>query len=222
MTTTPSTTSKVKPEPVEQFDDMTQQRQADLMGMWIFLATELMLFGGVFTAFTVYRSAYPDIFAEAATHLDLKLGTLNTALLVTSSLCMALAERAANAQQRRLTLTFLLTTIGIGIVFLGIKGYEWHHEYTEGLMPILGLEFTYPGAHPDRAEMFFNFYYVLTGLHAVHMSIGLVMLVVLVVFTLRWRDPPKLGRQVQINGLYWAFVDIVWVFVFTTQYLLRA
>ncbi|GHA89642.1 cytochrome c oxidase subunit 3 [Modicisalibacter luteus] len=220
MTTTPSTTSKAVPD--EQFDDLTQQRQAVLMGMWIFLATELMLFGGIFTAFTVYRFAYPDVFAEAATHLDLKLGTLNTVLLVTSSLFMALAERAVNAERRRLTLTFLLVTISIGVIFLGIKGYEWHHEYTEKLMPILGLEFIYPGANPDRAEMFFNFYYVLTGLHAVHMSMGLVMLTVLVVFTMRWRDPPRLGRQIQINGLYWAFVDVVWVFIFTTQYLLRA
>ena len=220
MTTTPSTTSKAAPD--EQFDDLTQQRQADLMGMWIFLATELMLFGGIFTGFTVYRFAYPEVFAEAATHLDLKLGTLNTALLVTSSLFMALAERAANVERRRLTLIFLIVTISIGVVFLGIKGYEWHHEYTENLMPILGLEFEYPGAHPDRAEMFFNFYYVLTGLHAVHMSIGLGMLSVLVVFTLRWRDPPRLGRQIQMNGLYWAFVDVVWVFIFTTLYLLRA
>ncbi|MCG7601945.1 cytochrome c oxidase subunit 3 [Halomonas sp. McH1-25] len=220
MTTTPSTTSKAAPD--EQFDDLTQQRQADLMGMWIFLATELMLFGGIFTGFTVYRFAYPEVFAEAATHLDLRLGTLNTALLVTSSLFMALAERAANAERRRLTLIFLIVTISIGVVFLGIKGYEWHHEYTENLMPILGLEFEYPGAHPDRAEMFFNFYYVLTGLHAVHMSIGLGMLSVLVVFTLRWRDPPRLGRQIQMNGLYWAFVDVVWVFIFTTLYLLRA
>ncbi|GAB2783426.1 cytochrome c oxidase subunit 3 [Halomonas shantousis] len=201
---------------------MTQQRHADLMGMWIFLATELMLFGGVFTAFTVYRHAYPDAFAEAAGHLDLTLGTLNTVLLVTSSLFMALAERAANAEQKRLTLMFLLTTIGIGVVFLAIKGYEWHHEYTEGLMPVLGLEFRYPGQHPEQAQMFFNFYYVLTGLHAVHMSLGMIMLLVLLVFTLRWRNPPKLGRQIQINGLYWAFVDIVWVFIFTSQYLLRA
>lgn len=220
MTTTPSTTSKAAPD--EQFDDLTQQRQADLMGMWIFLATELMLFGGIFTAFTVYRFSYPDVFAEAATHLDLKLGTLNTALLITSSLCMALAERAANAERRGLTLSFLLATIAIGVVFLGIKGYEWHHEYTEKLMPILGLAFEYPGAHPDRAEMFFNFYYVLTGLHAVHMSLGLAMLTVMVVFAWRWRDPPRLGRQIQINGLYWAFVDVVWIFIFTTQYLLRA
>lgn len=220
MTTTPSTTSKAAPD--EQFDDLTQQRQADLMGMWIFLATELMLFGGIFTAFTVYRFAYPEVFAEAATHLDLKLGTFNTALLVTSSLFMALAERAVNAGQRRKTLAFLFVTIGIGVVFLGIKGYEWHHEYTEKLMPILGLVFEYPGAHPDRAEMFFNFYYVLTGLHAVHMSLGLVTLSVMVVFTWRWRDPSRLGRQIQINGLYWAFVDVVWVFIFTTQYLLRA
>lgn len=220
MTTTPSTTSKAQPD--EQFDDLTQQRHADLMGMWIFLATELMLFGGIFTSFVVYRYSYPEAFAEAATHLDLMLGTLNTVLLVTSSLFMALAERAANAEQKRLTLIFLLVTLGIAVVFLGIKGYEWHHEYSEGLMPILGLEFTYPGQHADRAQMFFNFYYVLTGLHAVHMSMGMLMLTVMVVFTLRWRDPARLGRQIQINGLYWAFVDVVWVFIFTSQYLLRA
>ncbi|MHB0777025.1 cytochrome c oxidase subunit 3 [Halomonas sp. WWR20] len=220
MTTTPSTTSKAEPE--EQFDDLTQQRHADLMGMWIFLATELMLFGGIFTSFAVYRHAYPDVFAEAAGHLDLMLGTLNTALLVTSSLFMALAERAANAERKGLTLAFLLITIGIGMVFLAIKGYEWHHEYTEGLMPILGLEFTYPGPHPEQAQIFFDFYYVLTGMHAVHMSLGMLVLLVLIVLALRWRDPPRLGRQIQISGLYWAFVDVVWVFIFTTQYLLRA
>lgn len=220
MTTTPSITNKAVPD--EQFDDLTQQRHAGLMGMWVFLATELMLFGGIFTSFVVYRYAYPETFAEAATHLDLRLGTVNTALLVTSSLFMALAERAVHAGQRRLTLIFLLVTIGSGLVFLGIKGYEWHHEYSEGLMPILGLEFTYPGPHADRAQLFFNFYYVLTGLHAVHMSIGMLLLTGMGVLTLRWRDPARLGRQIQINGLYWAFVDVVWVFIFTSLYLLRA
>nr|WP_297461900.1 cytochrome c oxidase subunit 3 [uncultured Halomonas sp.] len=219
MTTIPSTRNKATP--AEQFDDLAQQRHANLMGMWIFLATELMLFGGVFTSFAVYRHAYPDVFAEAASHLDLVLGTLNTALLVTSSLFMTLAERAVNAEKRRLALTFLFVTISIGIVFLGIKGYEWYLEYTEGLMPVLGLEFTYPGQHPERAQMFFNFYYTLTGLHAVHMSLGMVVLTALIVLTIRWRDPAKLGRQVQISGLYWAFVDVMWVFIFTSQYLLR-
>ncbi|MBB3189673.1 cytochrome c oxidase subunit 3 [Halomonas cerina] len=220
MTTIPSTTPKAKPD--EQFDDLTQQRHADLMGMWLFLATELMLFGGVFTGFVVYRYAYPEAFAEAATHLDLVLGMLNTGLLVTSSLFMALSERAVGADRKRLTLLFLLITIGMGAVFLGIKGYEWHHEYSQGLMPILGLEFVYSGQHADRAQLFFNFYYAMTGLHAMHMGVGMIWLMVMVVFTLRWRDPPRLRRQFQISGLYWAFVDVMWIFIFTLLYLLRA
>ncbi len=116
----------------------------------------------------------------------------------------------------------LLGTIALGGVFLAVKAYEWHHEYSLGLMPVLGLAFEYPGEHAQAARMFFNFYYAMTGLHAAHMIGGLGLLMVIAVLVYRWRDPPRIARQVQISGLYWAFVDVVWIFVFTALYLLRA
>lgn len=206
----------------EQFNDIDQQLQSNLFGMWLFLATELLLFGGVFAGFIVFRVIYGDAFAEAAGHLDLMLGSLNTALLLTSGLTMALAEQTVNAARRDATLALLLATIALGAVFIGIKGLEWYHEYEHQLMPVLGLPFDYPGEHAQRAELFFNFYFTLTGLHALHMLIGLGLLSVIGVLTWRWRDPSRIARQVQISGLYWAFVDVLWIVVFTLLYLLRS
>lgn len=209
-----------EPTLAEQFDDCGQQRQADLMGMWVFLATEMLLFGAVFAAFMSYRIRFPEAFAHAAGHLSLRHGTVNTAILLTSGLTMALAEQAIDGRRRKMTLAMLALTIILGLVFLGIKGYEWHHEYTEGLVPILGWTFSYDGPRPEVAQLFFNFYYTLTGLHAFHMAIGVGVLAVVTLLVRGWKKPDRLARQVQIAGLYWAFVDIVWIFVFTTLYLL--
>ena len=205
----------------EQFEAMEQQRQADRLGMWMFLGTELLLFGGVFGAFVIYRVIHADAFAEAASHLDLTLGTLNTALLLTSGLTMALTEQMSRAERHKATFWLLVATLVIGALFIGIKGYEWYKEYHEQLMPVLGLPFSYPGERPEQAELFFNFYFTMTGLHAFHMLIGLGILSVLAVLAWRWRDPPRIARQVQISGLYWAFVDVIWVIVFSLLYLLR-
>lgn len=204
-----------------QFDDAGQQRHADVMGMWIFLATELLLFGGLFTAFMVNRYLHAGAFGEAAGHLDLLLGSVNTAVLITSGLTMALAETAVAQSARRAVLTLLAATLVLGLAFLAIKGYEWHAEYSEGLVPLLGLDFRYPGEHPDAARMFFSLYFAMTGLHAAHMALGLGVIAVMFVLVWRWRRPDTLVRQIQITGMYWAFVDIVWMFVFTTLYLLR-
>jgi len=210
------------PTPDMQFDDMPQQVRAGVMGMWVFLITELLLFGGLFAAFTIFRVQHAEVFAEAARHLDLILGSINTLLLLTSGLFMVLAEQAVSARKRGLALWFLAGTVTLGVVFLGIKGFEWHKEFSHHLMPILDLEFRYPGEHPAIAEMFFNFYFALTGLHAVHMFLGLVTLLVMAVLVGRWRQPSRLDRQIHVVGLYWAFVDVIWIFVFTTLYLLRA
>ena len=209
----------VAPEPEEQFDDLEQQRRAGVMGMWVFLATELLLFGGLFAAFLVFRTVYAGPFQEAAHHLDVWLGTANTVVLLTSGLTMALADRMALLRRRRAAVLMIGATLALGVFFLGIKAFEWHHEYSLGLMPILGLEFTYPGNRPDIAQLFFNFYYSMTGLHAAHMIIGLALLGAIIVPVMRSPDPDRVGRIVRISGMYWAFIDVIWVFVFTLLYL---
>lgn len=207
--------------PAEQFEDMEQQSRAGVLGMWVFLVTELLLFGGLFGAFAYLRVAHSEVFAGAAHHLDLPLASINTAILLTSGLTMVFAEQAVHAGRQRLSLIFLLATLVLGLVFLGVKGFEWHHEYQQQLMPILGLPFVYPGEHSQTAELFFNFYFTLTGLHAFHMLVGLAILGVMIFQVDRWQIPERLARQVRIVGLYWSFVDVVWIFVFTSLYLLR-
>lgn len=205
----------------EQFETMAQQREANVIGMWVFLATETLLFGGLFLAFSVYARQYPEAFAASSHHLHWELGAINTVILLTSGFTMALAELNAESQQRQKALVFLLATILLGIVFLGLKAFEYHSEYTEGLVPFLGMPFEYHGPQPEQAKLFFNFYFTMTGLHALHMLVGLGLLGVITALAWRWREPHRVARQVQISGLYWAFVDIVWIFVFTTLYLLK-
>ena len=205
----------------EQFADIRQQREAGLLGMWLFLATEALLFGGLFLAFAVHRFRFPDAFAEAAGHLDLLLGTVNTVVLLTSGLTMALADAGAAEGRRRGLLINLSLTMGLAVGFLITKGYEWHEEYTKGLMPLLGLAFEYHGRHVAGAQLFFDLYYAMTGLHALHMVIGVGLLAMLMVPAATWRHPAQTARHVRIAGMYWAFVDVVWLFVFTSLYLLR-
>ncbi|MFC3283515.1 cytochrome c oxidase subunit 3 [Litchfieldella rifensis] len=205
----------------EQFEEIEQQRASNLLGMWLFLATELLLFGGIFASFVVYRFLYPQGFIEASNLLSLPTGVFNTAVLLTSGLTMVLTEHSLNAGRRRAALLFLLSTLALGAVFLGIKAMEWHHEYQEGLMPVFNLAFDHTGEHARQVRLFFNFYFSLTGLHVFHMLIGVGLLGIIVVFILRWRDPPRIARQVQITALYWAFVDVLWVIIFTLLYVLR-
>lgn len=207
--------------PETQFDDMDQQRHAGLLGMWVFLLTELLLFGGLFAAFAILRLQYANVFAEAAQHLDLKLAAINTALLLSSGLTMMLAELAAGARLRKVAVYWLLATILLGLAFLAIKGFEWYSEFRHQLMPVLGLPFRYPGEQPAIAELFFNLYFIATGLHAVHMLVGIAILAVMLALVRRWRRPDRLDRQLHIAGLYWAFIDVVWIFIFTLFYLLR-
>ncbi len=208
--------------PEIQFDSMAQQRNAGLLGMWMFLLTELLLFGGLFAAFAILRLRYGDVFAEAAQHLNLTLAAINTALLFSSGLTMALAELATGTRQRGPTALWLLATMALGAAFLVIKGLEWYEEFRHQLMPVLGLPFHYPGEQPQVAELFFNLYFIATGLHALHMLIGLGVLAIMLALARRWRRPDRLDRQLHIAGLYWAFIDVVWIFIFTCFYLLRA
>ncbi len=200
-----------------QFDDLDQQREASSLGMWIFLVTEIMFFGGLFTGYTVYRNAYPEAFADASRRLAVVLGAVNTAVLICSSLTMALAVRSAQVGKRRAVVAFLILTILLGSTFLGIKSVEYAHKFHEHLVP--GTAFTFEGRHGGNAELFFSFYFAMTGLHALHMVIGIGVLGALVVLSLRGRFSLDDYAAVENTGLYWHFVDIVWIYLFPLLYL---
>ena len=201
-----------------QFDDLTQQYDACTLGMWVFLLTEIMFFGGLFAGYTVYRTAYPAAFAEGSHHLDVVLGAINTAVLIGSSLTMVLAVQAAQHGQRWPLVRFLVGTMALGLVFLGIKAVEYGHKFAEHLVP--GSGFASTGPRSGQVQLFFSFYFGMTGMHALHMVIGIGLLTVLALLAWRGRFSAEYYTPVEIVGLYWHFVDIVWIFLFPLLYLL--
>ncbi len=199
------------------FDSYEQQREAASLGVWVFLATEVLFFGGLSTAYTVYRWKYPEAFAAGSARLDVVLGTVNTAVLLTSSLTMALAVRGAQTGRGKLAAALLLATVVLGLVFLGIKYEEYHHKWVEHLIP--GPAFHLAGAPGPEAQLFFCQYFAMTGLHALHMVIGMALLLGLVAPAYLGRFGPRNHNFVEGMGLYWHFVDIVWIFLFPLLYL---
>lgn len=189
------------------------------LGIWVFLASEVMFFGGIFAVYIIYRYLYPQAFAEASKYLDITLGTINTAVLLTSSFTMALAVNAIQRGQRRLLILFLLLTIALGLVFLGIKGMEYIQKINESLFP--GAMFVYHGSQPLQARVFFSLYFGMTGLHAIHMIIGILVMSILAFLAWRRRFSSESYTPVELAGLYWHFVDIVWIFLFPMLYLIN-
>ena len=187
-----------------------RQRDTQVFGMWVFLATELMLFGGLFTAYTVYRTVYPVGFAEGSRHLDLVSGAVNTAVLITSSLTMTLAVLAAQIGQRRRLIAWLLVTALLGLVFMAIKGAEYYKHFLDGMVP--GLAWSYTSDYATQVQLFFLAYFGLTGLHSLHLTIGIV--IVLIVALVRAGS-----TAVELTSLYWHFVDLVWIFLLPLLYL---
>jgi cytochrome c oxidase subunit III len=200
------------------FDSIVQQRTSVELGMWLFLAQEVMFFGGLFLAYTFYRSRYHEAFVEASHHLDVRLGTINTVVLIGSSLTMALAVRAAQGGKREMTRNLVVLTMALGVVFLGIKAYEYHHKFVEHLIP--GTGFVYEGQHPRGAQVFYLLYFVMTGMHALHMIIGEGVMIALLVWNARGGVSAEYPSRVEGVGLYWHFVDIVWIFLFPMLYLI--
>ena len=201
----------------EPFQEAGQQREAVFLGMWLFLATEIMLFGGLFLGLLVYRVLYPQAMKAVAANLHMWLGGFNTAVLLTSSLTMALAVAAAREGRRWVVVGTLSATAGLGLCFLCIKGAEYYLEYGEGLMPGVGPRFPLG----PESELGMNLYFVATGLHAVHLSIGIVMVGSLAASTALHRIVlPERLIVVEMVGLYWHFVDIVWVFLYPALYLI--
>jgi cytochrome c oxidase subunit 3 len=203
-----------------QFDSLEQQKESATLGMWLFLVTEVMFFGGLFLAYVIYRSRWPHVFAEASHHLDVVLGGINTAVLIASSLTMALAIWAAQVNKRKLIVLFLLVTVALGSTFLVIKFFEYKSKFDHHLVP--GPHFAFEGAEPHHAEIFFSLYFIMTGLHATHMVIGIGVLIALAVLAWKGRYHAGYYNPLEMSGLYWHFVDIVWIFLFPLLYLLGA
>jgi cytochrome c oxidase subunit 3 len=203
-----------------QFDDLEQQHYANKMGMWCFLITEIMLFGGAFTAYLIYRTAHEEAFVEASRTLDAPLGGLNTAVLLVSSLTMVLAVHAARLGQSRRLFWMLVTTIIMGSVFLGVKAIEYSDKYHHHHMPLLGLPFHFEEPVGDEARMFFSLYFVMTGLHAAHMLIGMTVIAILAIAAWRGKLLGDHYMPVEITALYWHFVDIIWIYLYPLFYLI--
>ena len=207
------------PKLQHHFDDMEQQAEASTLGMWVFLVTEIMFFGGLFTAYLIYRWAYPTGFQEASNHLDVIWGAVNTAVLICSSLTMALAVRAAQTSAPSKTqVAWLLATIVLGMAFLGVKVIEYADKFTHNLVP--GPNFHWEGEYPAAAEIFYSLYFAMTGLHAIHMIIGIGIMAVIAVMAWRGTFDSDYYTPVEVSGLYWHFVDIVWIFLFPLLYLI--
>ena len=201
----------------EQFDDADQQESAAKLGMWVFLATEILFFGGLILAYTVYRIAYPQAFGTGSHHSDVILGTLNTGILLTSSLTVALSLHAAQTNRRKALIAFLLSSAVLGLAFLAIKAHEYHKHISESLFP--GPWFREDIG--EKVELFFWLYFVTTGLHALHVIIGIGLLITMAAMAARRKFHQHYYTPIEVTGLYWHFVDIVWVFLYPMFYLVH-
>ena len=199
------------------FETMQQQLEASTLGMWLFLVTEVMFFGGLFLAYMLYRIWYPQAWSEGSLELDIVLGGFNTVVLIGSSLTMAFAVRAAQTGWRRGTINYLWATMLLGLTFLVVKYFEYKAKFDHHLVP--GHNFSYPGPYGDQVEIFFSLYFAMTGLHALHMLIGFGILSVILWMAYKNRFSPEWYTPVEMSGLYWHFVDIVWIFLFPLLYL---
>jgi cytochrome c oxidase subunit 3 len=206
------------PALAHQFDSLEDQKEAATLGMWIFLVTEVLFFGGLFLTYSVYRMWYPEAFTAASRELVVWAGTTNTAVLITSSLTMALAVRAAQLGQRRLLILMLIATMILGCAFLGIKAFEYYTEFAEHHVP--GADFRFDAEHFKNAQIFFSLYFIMTGLHAIHMLIGLGIMAVMLWWSYRGIITAEYCNPIEVSGLYWHFVDIVWIFLFPLLYLI--
>jgi len=204
------------------FENEEQQKEASSLGMWVFLLTEIMFFGGMFMAYLAYRQQFPEVFAAASFKLNIPLGATNTIVLICSSLTMAMSVHSAALGKQRATVIYLILTLILGFAFLGIKGVEYYDKFQHNEVP--GANFhphDWPKEIPMQpASLYFGLYFGLTGLHATHMVVGAGLLLYLIVKANKGAFTPQWYTPVEMVGLYWHFVDIVWIFLFPLLYLI--
>jgi cytochrome c oxidase subunit 3 len=207
----------------EQFDTAEQQKDASTLAMWIFLITEIMFFGGMFAVYTIYRSTYPIVFAVASSSIDVTWGAVNTCVLLLSSFTMVMAVRAGQLGQRNMIILFLILTLIFGGIFLGVKAKEWTDKYNEHHMPgqaAFHLEGVPDGPPQGQAKLFFSLYFAMTGLHALHMVVGVGIMLMLIFQAKAGKFSADYYTPIDISGLYWHFVDVIWIFLFPLLYLI--
>jgi cytochrome c oxidase subunit III len=200
----------------EQYADSRQQSETAQLGMWVFIATEVLFFGALIFSYTVYRISYPTQFRLAGHDSFILLGAVNQAILITSSLTMVLAARAAKADQQRALVWLLWATVALGLAFLAVKGFEYSKDIDSHSLPV--LDYVFKPGYNRPTEIFWSFYFIATGLHAVHLTIGITLVAILAVRAAQGAFSPSYDAPLEVIGLYWSFVDTVWFFLFACIY----
>ncbi len=201
-----------------QYSNPTQQEESATLGLWVFLATEVLFFGALFLAYAAYRVSYPEGFAEAGKHLNLAIGTINTAVLLTSSFAMALAVHEIQSNRPKKCALYLGLTWLMGFLFLCLKAYEYYDDIEKHIIP--GASVTPKAGPTPIPRLLYFIYYVMTGLHATHLTIGLCVIAVMIIRSLRGSFSREYSTPVELTGLYWHFVDLVWIFLYPLLYLM--
>ncbi len=200
------------------FSDSEQQADSAKLGMWLFLLTEILLFGGLFVAYSIYRSWHPDMFYNAHKFLDITMGTINTIVLITSSVTMALSIRSIQLNNRQNSIKFLWATLFLAGVFLVIKYFEYAHKIHLGQLP--GEFYTFEGIEGSNPHIFFSVYFMMTGLHGIHILGGIGVISWILRNTYRNKYSAEYYTPVEMTGLYWHLVDLIWIFLFPLFYLI--
>ncbi len=200
------------------FVDVEQQKESAKFGLWIFLLTEVLLFGGLFCAYAIYRAWHPDMFFNAHLHLDVTMGAINTAVLIVSSLTVALAIRSMQLDNRKLAVIFLFITVLCAATFMVIKYFEYSHKIHEGLLP--GKFYTFEGIEGTNPHIFFSIYFMMTGLHGLHVLGGMAYLTYLMRRTMNGDFSSEYYTPIEMGGLYWHLVDLIWIYLFPLLYLI--
>jgi cytochrome c oxidase subunit 3 len=200
------------------FATAEQQRDSAKFGMWVFLVTEILFFGGLFVAYAIYRAWNPEMFHNAHFALNWKLGMLNTFVLITSSLTVALAIQALQRDKVRLAVVHLSATLVLAATFMVVKYFEYAHKFHVGQLP--GKFYSYPGIEGTNPHIFFSVYFLMTGLHGLHVLIGMGVIAWMIVRTAQRRYGSHYYTPVEVTGLYWHLVDVIWIFLFPLLYLI--
>jgi len=200
------------------FPDLRTQEQAARLGMWLFLATEVLLFAALFTAYTLYRFLFSETFQQASALMDTGLGATNTVVLITSSLTVALAIHQVRQGKGKAAAILLLVTLAFGATFMVVKYFEYSHHFHEGQLP--GRYYAYADLRVPGVSMFFTLYFLMTGLHGLHVLVGMSVLAFLAVRCWRGAYSAAYHTPVELGGLYWHLVDLIWIFLFPLLYLI--